>query len=485
MASIFRIFIMVCAVVLPGAAYADNNALIIPLNRSALVMTEKPMAEVMVAAPEIADVYAHGSSSVSVVAKKFGHTTIRMFDKQGKVMRSLDVTVTYDLPAIRKALKNFLPQETIGVELVNTNIALTGDVSNASVVDQALRIANRFIAEESPGSGGGGVAGAVTGATGGGVAADTSGVVNLMRVAGSQQVMLRVRIGEIQRTALQKLGVDPSLRGVSGNFFSTLALGTAQYGLTVDSKATFLVDQDSYRGTGIFGYANKSGDRAEALVKALEQDGLLKLLAEPNLVAISGEKASFLAGGEIPVPVPQSGGGSASAITIQYKRYGVSVEFTPYVLTQNRVRLEVEPEVSELSETNSVTIASTKVPALVTRRAKTTLELAPGEGFMIAGLISDSSRSSIDQLPGVKDLPILGALFRSTEFQRNETELVIAVTPYIVDPARSSDIKLPSDDFIPATQMDMFFFGELSGRTTENNGESPLKLEGPSGFMTE
>ena len=221
-------------------------------------------------------------------------------------------------------------------------------------------------------------------------------------------------------------------------------------------------------------------------MQALEQDGLFKLLAEPNLVAISGEQAEFLAGGEIPIPVPQGGGGNGTTITIQYKPYGVAVRFKPSVLTQNLIHMEVQPEVSELDPANAIVVDTFHIPALTTRRAKTTVELAPGEGFMIAGLLKDKTSATIDQLPGAMDLPILGALFRSTQFQRNETELVIAVTPYIVDPLKNSEVKMPTDEFRPASQMEMFFYGALGSLA----GKSPTKpqnqsLEGPTGFMVD
>ncbi|MBV8938730.1 MAG: type II and III secretion system protein family protein, partial [Alphaproteobacteria bacterium] len=221
-------------------------------------------------------------------------------------------------------------------------------------------------------------------------------------------------------------------------------------------------------------------------LQALERDGLFKLLAEPNLVAISGEQAEFLAGGEIPIPVPQTTGVGASNITIEYKPYGVAVRFKPFVLTENRIRMDVQPEVSELDPANALQVSGFSVPALTTRRAKTTVELAPGESFMIAGLLKDQSQSTIDQLPGVKELPILGALFRSTNFQRNETELVIAVTPYLADPVKSNDIKLPTDNFMPASQMEMIFYGALGSLTGDaaRISQTP-SVEGPIGFMVD
>ena len=215
----------------------------------------------------------------------------------------------------------------------------------------------------------------------------------------------------------------------------------------------------------------------------MEQDDLIKVLAEPNLIAVSGESAEFLAGGEVPIPMA-SGLGSAATVTVEYKPYGVSLKFTPDVLSENRIRILVQPEVSEVVFTQGVTVSGLPVPSITTRRMKTTVELAPGESFMIGGLLKDQTNATIQQLPGLKELPVLGALFRSTNFQRNESELVIAVTPYLVDPLKSSDVKLPTDDFRPANQMEMFFFGTLGAITANGHpSEETPQLEGPTGFM--
>ncbi|MEI6729628.1 MAG: type II and III secretion system protein family protein, partial [Pseudomonadota bacterium] len=218
-----------------------------------------------------------------------------------------------------------------------------------------------------------------------------------------------------------------------------------------------------------------------AALEALETQGLLKLLAEPNLVAMSGEKAEFLAGGQYPYTVAQAGGGSA-VNTVQFQPYGISVQFLPYVISQDKIRLVVQPEVSEL-DFSSIPTGTTQ-PAITTRKAKTTVELAPGESFMIAGLMTDRLNSSISQIPGASEIPILGALLRSTAYKRGETELVIAITPYIVDPLKSSDIKMPGDDMRPASDMEMFFYGALgtlSGNTYRTS-QTP-SLEGPIGFV--
>jgi pilus assembly protein CpaC len=311
-------------------------------------------------------------------------------------------------------------------------------------------------------------------------------VLNLLQVTSGQQVMLRVRVGEIQRTALKQLGVEWSNFGSPDNFFYQLGIGSGIERFLAGSRSAFEVQKPlTDRIYSRFGWTN-GGTTIDALVKALERDGLFKLLAEPNLVAISGEEAEFLAGGEVPIPVPQLSGGSSNSITIEYKPFGVAVRFRPFVLSENRIRMQVEPEVSELDNSIAVTLNEFSIPGLTTRRAKTTIELAPGESFMIAGLIKDQTRSSIDNVPGVKELPVLGALFRSTQFQRNETELVIAVTPYVVDPVKSTDVKLPTDHFVPASQMEMLFYGALGSMTGDARRLSQTpSVEGPIGFMVD
>jgi len=489
---------------LVAPAYAVDNAaaIYVPINRSSLISLAAPTSEVLVANPDIADIHVHNSNNLTIIAKRFGHTNVRIMNKDGTLQRELDVTVGYDLPAIRKTLKSFLPDEKISVEMVNTSVALTGHVSNAAAADKALKITREYIYGNSRDGSGGGQEQGSAGTPGSTASASSSSsqpdILNFLQVTSGQQVILRVRIGEINRTALKSLGLDLSVGVADGFRFATGAglAGLIQPATSPTNTAVtfgpgnFFFPTDSNnvpnntRGA-IIGSVSKRHNTLAGALQALEQDGLFKLLAEPNLVAMSGEQAEFLAGGEIPIPVPQSsGGGSGTSVTIEYKPYGVAVRFKPSVLDATRIHMEVQPEVSELDSANALQISGFSVPAITTRRAKTTVELAPGEGFMIAGLLKDQTSASVDQLPGMKELPILGALFRSTSFQRNETELVIAVTPYIVDPLKSSDVKMPTDDFRPASQMEMFFYGalgSLAGTTTAPTQQQAL--EGPTGFM--
>jgi pilus assembly protein CpaC len=458
------------------AAYA-NSGLFLPLNRSSLVEMPDAVKEIVIANPDIADVHVNSSKNLTFIGKNVGNTNIRIFDDSGKLVKTLDVNVGYDLPAIRRALKNLIPDETIGVEMINTSVALTGQVRNNNAIEKALKITQEYL---------GSSAGSARVAGAGQDVDPYPKILNMLKLVSGQQVMLRVRVSEVNRDALKRLGVDPSFVLGGGNVSFNGALGSAISGLAVGATGNnTLADADTFRGTSGFTWSSNSNHRVGAVINALERDGLIKTLAEPNLVAVSGEQADFLAGGEIPVVTPSATGGTNATATVEYKPFGVSVKFTPDVLSENRIRMLVQPEVSEISTANSIVMSGFVIPSITTRRARTTVELAPGESFMIAGLIKDNTKASIDQLPGLKELPVLGALFRSTEFQRNESELVITVTPYIVDPLKASEVKTPSDDFRPASQMEMFFYGALGAITTDEHSAKVPQLEGPTGFMVD
>lgn len=447
--------------------------LIVPLNRAEMVTVPADISEVIIANPDIADVYVHGKTKISVVGKAIGTTNMRVLDEDSNILRTVAVRVTYDLPGIRQSLYQFFPYEDIAVQMVNNNVALTGSVSSASVAQKAVRIANEFMlptAQERPADGF---------APTNDISSGTDvGVINMMKVTSGQQVMLRVRVGEIQRNTLKQLGVNWSAAN-AGNF----AFGTgSDFDAGLPGDNVFGVGGDTF--ATIAGQVNIGGGALSASLDALERNNLFKLLAEPNLVAISGEEAEFLSGGEFPIPVVQ--GGDSDAVTIQYREFGVAVQFRPHVLSNNRIRLQVRPEVSELSNVGSVTLGGFTVPGLTTRRANTTVELAPGESFMIAGLIRDRLDSNIDQVPGIGEIPVLSSLFRNTEFDRTESELVIAVTPYLVDPVMDGDIRLPTDRFRAPSMMEQFFYGAISASSekTMRTSQTPA-LEGPIGFMVD
>lgn len=456
---------------LVGTAHAagSDSELMVPINRSELITLPSALSEVIVANPDVADIYVHGDSKVSIVGKAIGVTSLRVLNKQSEVLRTLNVRVTYDLPAIRQTLFQLFPYEDISVQSVNNNLALTGIVSSNAVSAKAVQIVNEFllpIDKERPRSGQFANANKLLDGT------DT-GVINMLKVTSGQQVMLRVRVGEMQRTALKQLGVNWNATNTGDFAFATGSLLGAAAG-------TLPVRPDTFGA--LAGTVTSGATSVTSMIDALERNNLFKLLAEPNLVAMSGEEAEFLAGGEFPIPI----NAQDDRVTIEFKEFGVSVRFLPQVISENRIRVSVSPEISELTDIGSVTISGFTIPALSTRRAKTTVELAPGESFMIAGLLRDQSDTTIDQLPGLGEIPVLGALFRSTAFQRNETELVIAVTPYLVDPVTGDEIRLPTDGFRQPSMMEQFFYGAVSSISgdTRRISQTP-SLEGPIGFMVD
>ncbi|MCH2548259.1 MAG: type II and III secretion system protein family protein [Alphaproteobacteria bacterium] len=451
-------------------ALAANDEIVVPIHRSELITLNSDIREVIVANPEVADVFVHGTNKVSVIGKTIGATNLRVLNKQNNVIRSVNIRVSYDLPGIRQTLHQLFPYEDIAVQPVNNNLALTGMVSSAAVASKAVRIVNEFLMpldEERPRGAGFNLANNM-GTTNG----DT-GVINMLKITSGQQVLLRVRVGEMQRTALKQLGIN--WRAVNADSL------TSATGLLIGAAAGVFPVRDESFGA-LAGTVNTGGTSITAMIDALERNNLFKLLAEPNLVAMSGEEAEFLAGGEFPIPVQAQD----EQVTIEFKEFGVAVKFLPKVLSESRIRVSVAPEISELSDIGSININGFQIPSLSTRRAKTTVELAPGESFMIAGLLRDQSETTIEQLPGIGEIPVLGALFRSTDFRRDETELVIAVTPYLVDPLTGDEVRLPTDGFRQSSMMEQFFYGALAAMDEKSlrTSQTP-SLEGPIGFMVD
>jgi pilus assembly protein CpaC len=460
-----------------GVSFAASSELMVPVNRSELLTFKEPVAEVSVANPDIADVYVHGATRLSINGKRVGKTTVRVLDENNNTLRDMLVYVTYDLPAIRESLHQFFPNEQFGVQMVNENIALTGDVMDPISVDRAIQIVSQFVngAQQDEAGEGAGAGAAVSG----GGENKKKTVMNMTSVRSGQQVMLRVRIGEIRRSTLKKLGVN--LQQPDGAAGLTKEVSDS----TDLSVITALGSAAVAGNAGLINLAMQTATSTfSATLDALEQNGLLKILAEPNLVAMSGEKAEFVAGGEFPVPsVEEGSNGNADKITIEFRKYGVSVQFTPLVLSANRIRLVVQPEVTEPGDT-AFEVAGYPIRNLSTRKVNTTVELAPGESFMLAGLIRDSVNAKVTGLPGVSEVPILSSMFRTNSFEREETELVIAVTPYMVDPMAGGDVRLPTDGFQEPSLMDMAFYGALSAVSDRSIRESQAPLvEGAAGFM--
>lgn len=418
---------LLCTAAAPAAAqYLENGVhggtLEVPLNKSQVVSTDQPIARAMIGNAEIADIVPLTDRSVYVLGKVMGTTSLTLYDSGGRVLAVMDVAVGPDAAGYRDQVARLVPGAQIDAQISGNSLVLTGLAGDPGMVDRAVQLARTY-------------AGA--------------NVVNMISLGGSQQVMLEVRFAEVRR----EIGEDIGVRGFgAGNDFNAAIGPGASLTPGQDGTGVFGIGSvlDSF---GVFGTTFRAlGIDFEAYLNALENKGFAKTLAEPTLVALSGERASFLAGGEFPVPVAQSGNGAGGgsgngngSLTVEFKPFGVSLGFTPTVLGDSTINLKVEPEVSSIDPAASIQLNGISIPGLKTRRASTTLELRDGESFAIAGLLSQDFQTTINQVPLLGGIPILGALFRSTEFQKGETELLIVVTPRLVAPIRPAQVRLPTD----------------------------------------
>ena len=435
----FMMAALAAATALPLAAPAiaqdyglHAGGLEVPINKSQVVTSDRAISRAMVGSAEIADVLPISDRSIYVLGKSSGTTSLTLYDRNNQVIAVMDVTVGPDVDGIRGELAALMPGEEVNARLSAGSVILSGYVSDAGAASRASRIAEAFAGDK---------------------------VVNLLSVGGSQQVMLEVRFAEVNRNIGSQFGA----RGVgisdSGKF--GFAIGPGASATDGPGGGTNLGVSAIDSAFGIIGTLFNIGDvNIEAYLDTLEGKGLAKTLAEPTLVALSGEPASFLAGGEFPIPVAGGAGGNADAITVAFKTFGVSLAFTPTVLGNNVINLIVEPEVSSLDPSASVTINDISVPGLQTRRASTTLELRDGESFAIAGLLREDMTTTVSQMPLLGSIPILGSLFRSSEYQKGQTELLIVVTPRLVKPIRPGRVNLPTDRVEDPDPLDVHLVGD-------------------------
>ena len=391
-----------------------------------LVRLSSPMSDVFVANDQIADVQVRSSTQLYVFGKGSGETTIYATTKSGRVVYAANVRVGSNTGSLDEMMRLAMPDAAIQVTPMNNLILLTGTVASPGDVEEAQRLVQAYVGA-------------------------TTQVVSRLRSATPLQVNLRVKIAEVNRSLVKQIGINLLARG--SNFFG--GQGNPGTFPTVDSTSGAITPGTfNIAATGTtLGFAGKLlGLDVLSSLDLAETDGLVTTLAEPNLTALSGETASFLAGGEFPVPISQSLG----SITIEYKQYGVGLAFTPFVLADGRISMRVRPEVSELSNEGTIRLNGFNVPALTTRRAETTVELGSGQSFMIAGLLRNANTNDVTKAPFLGDIPILGALFRSTKYRRSETELVIIVTPYLVRPV-SGQLALPTNGYRAPTDAQRVF----------------------------
>jgi pilus assembly protein CpaC len=412
---------------------------------------------VTIAAPDIADFLfipkvnrKNRLRNIYIKGLKPGVTNLTLW-KNGHIFRIYDITVNFDISLLKRKIHEILPDEKdIRIFAAKNSIALSGTVSSTGDLDQVLVLAKAFSGEGN--------------------------ITNLLKVGGGQQVMLEVRIAEMSRTVLNRLGINFSVVNTAGEFGVQLLGGLSSFALGEDEIGDTLYSPDV---TGLFRFISDSGVQYTGIIDFLKGNGMVKILAEPTLIAISGQTANFLAGGEFPIPELDDEGN----VGVEFKPYGVELAFTPTVMSAKRISIRVEPVVSELDFSVSTTIGGATVPGILARRASTMVELADGQSFAIAGILKETSRENLSKYPGLGDIPILGALFKSKSFQKNETELVIIVTPHLVKPLDMAEQTLPTDFYIEPDDAEFYLWGIFGNSQKAAVGEA--ELDGEFGHIFE
>ncbi len=426
--------IVMAGLLMPAAAQAQQPRLVnlalgkstpqvnVTIGKSETIRTDSNFVDIVVSDPETADVLPLTDRSVSILGKKIGSTRLSVYGEAKKLLGVFDVEVSYDTSKLASELASQFPHSRFKVSSVNGRILLSGSTPDGVTLDRAVSIAKQFGPE----------------------------VINSVRVTQPQQVLLEVRFIEAARTAGRELGIRWDAKSESGR---GVRIGNA--GL-ISSTTPFGV---------ALGRLISGGVDVDLLINSLEERGIARRLAEPNLVALSGDTASFLAGGEFPFPVQST----LNTITLEFKKFGVGLAFTPTVLADGLINLKIEPEVSQIDPTNVVRVGAVDIPSLIVRRANTTVELRDGQSFAIAGLLQSTNTVDAQQLPWIGNIPILGALFRSASYQKKETDLVIIVTPRLARPTRPGDVlRTPLDNTLPPNDTDFFLHGvsELTPETS-------------------
>lgn len=454
-------------------------------NKSALVELPRELRDVIVSNPEIMDAVVQSSSRVYLIGKKVGQSNAFFFDRDGNQIVTLEVAVEHDTAVLEDLLRRLIPGSNVKAEVLNDTVILTGSVRAPADSARASNIASRFIVTPAESD-----------------VRQKEKVINMIAVEGEEQVMLQVVVAEMQRSILKQFGINLGAELTFGNFAATImthnqlpltaAAGLPRMGLPGSSTVlptgqgcgTVLTEliPDVVGNSGTHGSWSSGNNCVSQTMRALERHGLVRTLAEPNLTAISGESANFLAGGEFPIPQVDSSGKQS----VDFKQFGVGIAFTPVVLSEGRINLKIETEVSELTDAGAVVLSSISIPALRTRRAKSVVELPSGGTLALAGLISDDTRKNIDGFPGLKDMPVLGTLFRSQDFIKRETELVVFVTPYMVRPVARQHLARPDDGFAPASDRKTNLLGHMN-RIYGRGGPLPVDggLKGDVGFIVE
>lgn len=414
--------------------------LAVGIGRSVVVETGDAVADVLVSDPGIADAVVRTPHRVFVLGVKPGQANLFLFGSGGHQIASLDLTVAQDTSELNNLIGRLIPSSHVNAEVANGTIILSGSVRTPLDAEKALDIAKGFA-----GSG------------------EEVNVINMLAVQGKEQVFLKVTIAEVERTLVKQLGID----------FKNVSVGTGAYTFAYNGN----ILNTAIAGLGF----NKGAANIEAVLNALQEDGVVRTLAEPTLTAISGENASFLVGGEFPIPIAEDN----NKITVQFKPFGIGLDFTPVVMSSGNISLRVKTEVSELTSDGAVDIGTLTISALKVRRAESTVELPSGGALVMAGLLRDDYEDSLRAVPGLSKLPILGSLFKSRDFQRNQTELVVFVTPYLVKPVSPSKLVRPDQNLAPAGDAESLFFDRLNRVYRADSNAPAGTYHGQVGFIYE
>lgn len=431
----------------------------LPRGSSMAIDLPSDARDVIVPNPIVAEAMLHSPRRITIIGLQPGETDAVVLDAAGRTILSLRIRVDAGVSALQDTLSRVMPGTDVRAEAVNDSIILTGLVGSPGEADRASQVARAFVSAPEK-------------------------VINMMTIAGSDQVMVKARVIEVQRTAIKQLGLD--VNGI---------LNSVGDGLTYSQGATFGVSGGQLGG-GILNYLDQAGDGSQLStnIRAFERAGLVRILAEPNVTSVNGENAEFLAGGEFPVPTGRSVDATTGQVTvgIEFKPFGVRLAFRPIVLSGGRISLQLSTEVSELSSAGAYTLGGTGadalvIPALNVRRASSTVELPSGGSMMIAGLLREDTRQNIDQLPGIGSLPVLGALFRSRDYLSGETELVIIIEAYIVSPTSPGRMQSPADGLIIANDAQTLLFGQLNQqfRRPGDPAAADSGWSGPVGYVIE
>ena len=426
---------------------ADLHAgsVLVPINMSQVIELDGSYGEVSIGNPEIADVVPLTTSSIYVFGKQFGTTSLTVTGARGEVMAVVDLVVSFNIDELKQRLHDLVPGQRFEVRPAHDGLVLSGQVASAAALDRALAIANRYAPDR---------------------------VTNLVEVTGSQQVMLAVRFAEVARSVVKQLGFS--------NAFAIDGDDVQAFAVTGDGPTS------NPASFAIADLAATIGDLSlDLLLDTLEDKGVIKTLAEPNLIALSGDSAQFLAGGEFPIPVARDEDDDGVDVTIEFKEFGVSLSFTPTVLASDFINLELFTEVSEIDPNNSILADDLVIPGLKVRRAETTIELGDGQSFAIAGLLQEDFEDAVRQFPILGDVPVLGTLFRSSAWRSGQTELVVIVTPHLVRPVHAGSLITPDELFDAPTQAELFLMGKTEGDGVPERGDpaTPPGLVNAAGIV--